>query len=67
MLCGDVPHELTLHAITRAAALLRTTRYDGDSIAVREAIAAGTPVVATDNGMRPAGTELFRIGDGPDL
>src|SRR4029078_7839143 len=52
--CGDVPHEITLQAIARAAAVLRTTRYDGDSIAVREAIAAGTPVVATDNGMRPS-------------
>ncbi len=64
MLCGDVPHDITLRAITRASALLRTTKYDGDSIAVREAIAAGTPVVATDNGMRPPGTELYQIGDG---
>jgi glycosyltransferase involved in cell wall biosynthesis len=64
ILCGDMPHETTLQAITRAAALLRTTKYDGDSIAVREAIAAGTPVVATDNGMRPPGTELYQIGDG---
>jgi hypothetical protein len=30
---------------------------------VREAIHLGTPVIATDNGMRPDGVELIEIGD----
>lgn len=59
LLCGDVPHEVTLHAIQRAHVLLRTTAYDGDSIAVREALQLGTPVVATDNGMRPGAVKLI--------
>lgn len=63
MLCGDTPHEVTLEVIRRADVVLRTSKYDGDSIAVRESIALGTPVVASDNGMRPPGVRIFRIGD----
>lgn len=63
VLCGDTPHALTLEIIRRADAVLRTSIYDGDSIAVRESIALGTPVVATDTGMRPSGVRLFPIGD----
>ena len=63
LLCGDVPHPATLRAIAEAAVLLRTTLYDGDAVSVREALHLGTPVVATDNGMRPAGTRLVPIGD----
>lgn len=65
LLCGDVPHALTLRAIAASDLLLRTTLYDGDSIAVREGLYLGTPVIATDNGMRPAGVRLFPAGD-PD-
>jgi glycosyltransferase involved in cell wall biosynthesis len=63
LLCGDVPHEMTLRAIARSDVLLRTTRYDGDSIAVREALHLGVPVIATDNGMRPAGVRVFPMAD----
>jgi glycosyltransferase involved in cell wall biosynthesis len=59
LLCGDLPHEVTLSLIQRAALLLRTTSYDGDSIAVREALQLGTPVLASDNGMRPPGVFLL--------
>jgi glycogen synthase len=59
LLCGDVAHEATLLAITQSDAVLRTTLYDGDSVSVREALAFGTPVIATDNGMRPAGVRLI--------
>jgi glycosyltransferase involved in cell wall biosynthesis len=59
LLCGDVAHEGTLRAIGRSDIVLRTTLYDGDSISVREALAFGTPVIATDNGMRPAGVRLI--------
>lgn len=63
LLCGDVPHEATLRAIREADIFLRTTLYDGDSISVREALLAGTPVIATDNKMRPAGTHLIPCSD----
>jgi glycogen synthase len=63
LLCGDVPHDVTLRAIADSDVLLRTTLYDGDAISVREALYLGTPVIATDNGMRPGGVELSPIGD----
>jgi glycosyltransferase involved in cell wall biosynthesis len=63
LLCGDVPRPATLRAILESPALLRTTLYDGDSVAVREALHLGTPVIATDNGMRPAGVRLIPIHD----
>ena len=63
LICGDVPHVVTLRAISRARVLLRTTFYDGDSIAIREALQLGTPVIATDNGMRPHGVTLIPTGD----
>jgi glycosyltransferase involved in cell wall biosynthesis len=59
LLCGDVPHAETLEAIRRADVVLRTTEYDGDSVAVREALALGTRVVASDTGMRPPGVVLL--------
>jgi glycogen(starch) synthase len=63
LLCGDVAHDETLHVIQRCRILLRTTFYDGDSIAVREALHFGTPVIATENGMRPAGVHLMAVSD----
>jgi glycosyltransferase involved in cell wall biosynthesis len=62
-MAGDVPHDITLRAIEQSDALLRTTLYDGDSICVREALHLGTPVIATDNGMRPLGCDLFPAED----
>jgi glycogen(starch) synthase len=59
LLPGDVPHPATLRAIRECAVLLRTTHYDGDSLSVREALALGTPVIATDNQMRPSGCRLI--------
>jgi glycosyltransferase involved in cell wall biosynthesis len=65
LVAGDVSHRATLCAMSRSALLIRSTIYDGDSIAIHEALDIGTPVIATDNGMRPAGVHLFRSGD-PD-
>lgn len=59
LLCGDVPHAVTLRAIAESDMFLRTTLYDGDSISVREALHAGVPVIATDNQMRPEGIHLI--------
>jgi len=63
LLCGDVPHPVTLRAIAESDVLLRTTWYDGDSISVREALHLGTPVIATDNGKRPEGVDLIPRAD----
>jgi glycosyltransferase involved in cell wall biosynthesis len=59
LLYGDMPHAVTLRATLECDALLRTTLYDGDSVSVREAVYIGTRVIATDNGMRPAGVRLI--------
>lgn len=63
LLCSDVDHDQTLCAIRDSDLFLRTTRYDGDAVSVREALHLGTPVIATDNGMRPAGVHCIPIGD----
>lgn len=62
-LTGDVEHAVTLHLINGADILLRTTTFDGDAISIREALFLDTPVIATDNGMRPDGVHLISIGD----
>lgn len=67
MLCGDLAHSTVLAAMREANICLRTTLYDGDAISVREALALGTPVIATDNGMRPPGVILTPIGDSAAL
>ena len=58
-----MPHAVTLRATLECDALLRTTLYDGDSVSVREALYIGTPVIATDNGMRPEGVHLIPPSD----
>ncbi|PYT04181.1 MAG: hypothetical protein DMF60_16085 [Acidobacteria bacterium] len=63
MLCGDVPHAITLRMIAESDLFLRTTLYDGDSISVREALNIGVPVIATDNHMRPSGVHLIPVSD----
>lgn len=59
---GNVEHPTTLHLIRGADVLIRTTLFDGDSISIREALFLRTPVVATDNGMRPNGVHVFDVG-----
>ena len=59
LLCGDVPHKATIEAIRKSDVMIRTTLYDGDAVSVREALHLGTPVIATDNGMRPKGVRLM--------
>jgi glycogen(starch) synthase len=63
LLCGDVPHPGALAAIASCDVFLRTTLYDGDSISLREALHLGAPVIATENGMRPAGVRLVPCGN----
>ncbi len=64
---GDVTHESCLAIIARSDVFVRTTFSDGDAISVREALALGTPVVASDVVSRPSGTLCFKTGDVGDL
>ena len=63
LLSGDVAHAVTMKCIGQATAMLRTTLYDGDAVSVREALHLGTPVIASDNGMRPEGVKLIPKAD----
>lgn len=63
LLAGDLNHELCLGLISRSSVFVRPTFRDGDSISVREAMALGVPVVASDVGTRPEGVHLFKPGD----
>ncbi len=63
MIAGNIDHAVTLHLIDASDLLLRTTLFDGDAISVREALFLGTPVIATDNGMRPERVHVIAIGD----
>jgi glycosyltransferase involved in cell wall biosynthesis len=67
LLAGDVEHAVTLHLINGCDVLLRTTEYDGDAVSVREALHLDTPVIATDNGMRPEGVRLIQTSNAADL
>lgn len=67
LLAGNVDHDLSLLLIREADALLRTTLFDGDAIAIREALFLGTKVIATDNGMRPDGVDLIPMRDAAAL
>jgi glycosyltransferase involved in cell wall biosynthesis len=67
LLCGDVPHEDTLLAVNACDLFLRTSIYDGDSVAVREALHLGAPVIATDTGMRPPDVHLIAISNPGEL
>lgn len=53
--------------LRRADAFVRTPHHEGDAISVREALAVGTPVVASDVGFRPSGVVRYRPADVDDL
>ena len=60
---GDVEHETCLTLMSLSDVFVRSTLRDGDSISVREALALGTPVVASRTAFRPRGATLFDPGD----
>jgi glycosyltransferase involved in cell wall biosynthesis len=49
--------------VAQSAVFLRPTLTDGDSVAVREALAFGVPVVASDVVPRPAGVSTYPAHD----
>lgn len=54
-------------ALRLADVYVRATDRDGDAVAIREAAACGTKIVASDAVPRPAGCERFRTGDPASL
>jgi glycogen synthase len=63
ILTGDLPNASVLRLIDTSAVMIRATRADGDAISVREALALGTPVVASDASPRPEGAIVFQTGN----
>jgi glycosyltransferase involved in cell wall biosynthesis len=64
---GEVSHDRCLALLRASDVTVRSTFVDGDAITVREALAFGVPVVASDTEFRPEGVTLFRRGDVSDL
>ncbi len=65
LLVQNVPSVIAI--LRRADAFVRTPHMEGDSISVREALAVGVPVIASDVGHRPPGVVLFAPKDAIDL
>jgi glycosyltransferase involved in cell wall biosynthesis len=64
---GELPHRAALAVLEGSDAFVRPTRADGDAVSVREALALGARVVASDVVPRPEGCLTFRTGDAGDL
>jgi glycosyltransferase involved in cell wall biosynthesis len=64
---GSVAHERCLALIARSDVFVRPSLTDGDAVSVREALAMGVPVVASDAAARPEDVTVFRAGDRDDL
>jgi glycosyltransferase involved in cell wall biosynthesis len=63
LVAGGLPHDAVIVTMKCLRIFLRPTLFDGDSISVREALAMGIPVVASNVGLRPEGVILFPVGD----
>jgi glycosyltransferase involved in cell wall biosynthesis len=61
----DLAHEQFLVALKQSALYLRTPTSDGVASSVLESLSLGVPVVAAENGSRPAGTITYPATD-PD-
>lgn len=57
----DAAPEEVRAVLGSSGVFLRPTAWDGDSVIVREALAAGARVVASDRAPRPAGVELAEL------
>jgi glycosyltransferase involved in cell wall biosynthesis len=64
---GSVPHDVFLTMLTHSLAYIRTPLTDGVCSSVLESLALGVPVLASDNGTRPPGAELWKPGDSDSL
>ncbi|HLZ43775.1 MAG TPA: hypothetical protein VKQ11_22610 [Candidatus Sulfotelmatobacter sp.] len=67
LLIGNIGHDEFLTLLTRCSAYLRSPACDGVAASVLESLALGVPVVASENGRRPAGVVTYRDQDAADL
>jgi len=67
MLLGNVDHDAFLTLMTRSTIFWRTPACDGVSASVLESLTLGVPVVASENGRRPAGVVTYRETDAADM
>jgi glycosyltransferase involved in cell wall biosynthesis len=65
LLLTNVPSVTAIMAASDV--FVRTPHLEGDSVSVREALAVGVPVVASDAGFRPPDVLLYRPADAADL
>jgi glycogen synthase len=59
LLLGNLDHDQFLGLLSRCFAYLRTPACDGVSASVLESLALGIPVIASENGTRPAGVITY--------
>jgi glycosyltransferase involved in cell wall biosynthesis len=62
-LLDDLDHDAFLSMLQRSALYLRTPITDGVASSVLESMALGVPVVACENGARPAGVVTYPAED----
>ena len=62
-LVDDLDHDAFLTALQQSTLYLRTPITDGVASSVLESLALGTPVVASENGTRPAGVLTYPAED----
>lgn len=62
-LLPSVPHDLFLTLLSRSLAYIRTPLTDGICSSVLESLKLEIPVLAANNGTRPAGAALWKEGD----
>jgi glycosyltransferase involved in cell wall biosynthesis len=56
---GSVPHEIFLNILSHSLAYIRSPMTDGVCSSVLESLKLKVPVLASDNGTRPDGTNLW--------
>jgi glycosyltransferase involved in cell wall biosynthesis len=64
---GNLPHAEFLTAVARSDVFVRTHLRDGVCTSVLEALGLGVPVVAAEDGHRPASVVTYAPGDAADL
>ena len=67
LLLGNLSHDEFLTLLLRCTLKLRTPACDGVSASVLESLALGVPVVASENGRRPAGVITYAEMDAADM
>lgn len=67
LLLGNLTHDQFLTLMTSCFACLRTPACDGVAASVLEALALGVPVVASENGRRPAGVITYEDMSADDM